>query len=69
MGAITAAILGGTSLKGGQGTILGTVFGTLLMAVVSNGLSLLNVSGYWERVVVGAIVLVAVLTDLLRTRD
>ena len=69
MGAITAAILGGTSLKGGQGTIVGTVFGTLLMAVVSNGLSLLNVSGYWERVVVGAIVLVAVLTDLLRHRE
>ena len=48
MGAITAAILGGTSLKGGQGTILGTVFGTLLllMAAVSNGLSLLNVSGW-----------------------
>jgi ribose transport system permease protein len=39
------------------------------MAVVSNGLSLLNVSGYWERVVVGAIVLVAVLTDLLRNRE
>jgi ribose transport system permease protein len=69
MGAITAAILGGTSLKGGQGTVIGTVFGTLLMAVVSNGLSLLNVSGYWERVVVGAIVLVAVLTDLLRHRE
>jgi ribose transport system permease protein len=68
MGAITAAILGGTSLKGGQGTILGTVFGTLLMAVVSNGLLLLNVSGYWEHVVVGAIVLVAVLGDLLRRR-
>ena len=44
--------LGRTSLKGGQGTVIGTVFGTLLMAVVSNGLSLLNVSGYWERVVV-----------------
>jgi ribose transport system permease protein len=39
------------------------------MAVVSNGLSLLNVSGYWERVVVGAIVLVAVLMDLLRHRE
>ena len=69
MGAITAAILGGTSLKGGQGTVIGTVFGTLLMAVVSNGLSLLNVFGYWERVVVGAIVLVAVLADLLRHRE
>ena len=69
MGAITAAILGGTSLTGGQGTIVGTVFGTLLMAAVSNGLSLLNVSGYSERVVVGAIVLVAVLMDLLRHRE
>jgi ribose transport system permease protein len=69
MGAITAAILRGTSLKGGQGTIVGTVFGTLLMAAVSNGLSLLNVSGYSERVVVGAIVLVAVLMDLLRHRE
>jgi ribose transport system permease protein len=39
------------------------------MAVVSNGLSLLNVSGYWERVVVGGIVLVAVLPDLLRHRE
>ena len=46
-----------------------TVLGTLLMAVVSNGLSLLDVSGYWERVVVSAIVLVAVLTDLLRYRE
>ena len=48
MKAITAAILGGTSLKGGQGTILGTVFGTLL-TVLANGLSLMNVSAYWAR--------------------
>jgi ribose/xylose/arabinose/galactoside ABC-type transport system permease subunit len=45
-----------------------TVFGTLLMAVVSNGLSLLNVPGYLERVVAGAVVFVAVLMDLLRLR-
>lgn len=68
MGAITASIIGGTSLRGGQGTILGAVLGTLLMAVLNNGMALLNVSGYWARVVVGAVVLVAVLVDLLRRR-
>jgi ribose transport system permease protein len=68
MGAITAAIIGGTSLKGGQGTIVGTVFGALLMAVLANGIVLMNVSGYWERVIIGFVVLVAILVDLLRRR-
>ena len=68
MGAITAAIIGGTSLRGGQGTILGTVLGTLLMAVLNNAMALLNVSGYWTKVVIGAVVLIAVLVDLLRRR-
>lgn len=68
MGSITAAIIGGTSLQGGQGTILGTVLGTLLMAVLNNAMALLNVSGYWTKVVIGAVVLVAVLVDLLRRR-
>ena len=68
MGAITAAIIGGTSLRGGQGTIFGTVLGTLLMAVLNNAMALLNVSGYWTKVVIGAVVLVAVLVDLLRRR-
>ena len=68
MGAITAAIIGGTSLKGGQGTILGTILGALLMAVLANGIVLMNVSGYWERVIIGIVVLVAILVDLLRRR-
>ena len=62
------AIIGGTSLRGGQGTILGTILGALLMAVLANGIVLMNVSGYWERVIVGLVVLVAVLVDLVRRR-
>ena len=68
MGAITAAILGGTSLRGGQGSIVGTILGALLLAVLANGTVLLNVSGYWQRVIVGFVVLIAVLVDLLRRR-
>lgn len=68
MGAITAAILGGTSLRGGQGSIIGTVLGALLLTVLANGTVLLNVSGFWQRVIVGCVVLVAVLVDLLRRR-
>jgi ribose transport system permease protein len=68
MGAITAAIIGGTSLRGGQGTIIGTIFGALLMAVLANGIVLLNVSGYWERVIVGFVVLIAILVDLFRRK-
>ena len=69
MGAITAAILGGTSLRGGQGSIVGTVMGALLLTVLSNGTVLMNVSGFWQRVIIGAVVLVAVLVDLLRRRS
>ncbi|TBN39938.1 ABC transporter permease [Paracoccus subflavus] len=68
MGAITAAILGGTSLRGGQGSIVGTVLGALLLAVLANGTVMMNVSGFWQRVIVGAVVLVAILVDLLRRR-
>jgi ribose transport system permease protein len=68
MGAITAAIIGGTSLRGGEGSVVGTTLGALLMAVLANGIVLLDVSGYWERVIIGAVVLVAVLVDLFRHR-
>ena len=69
MGAITAAILGGTSLRGGQGSIVGTMLGALLLVVLSNAIGLANVNAYWQRVIVGFVVLLAVLVDLFRRRD
>jgi ribose transport system permease protein len=68
MPAITASIIGGVSLRGGRGTMSGTVAGALLMAVLGNGIVLLNISSYWQRVIVGAVVLVAILIDLLRRK-
>ncbi|MFT4107085.1 MAG: ABC transporter permease [Lacrimispora sp.] len=57
---ITAVIIGGTSLNGGAGTILGTVFGTLLMNVLSSGMNLVGVSAYWQKFVMGLIIIIAV---------
>ena len=68
LSAITAAIIGGTSLRGGEGTIVGTVFGALLLTVLQSGTVLMNVSGYWQRVIIGSVVLLAVLVDLFRRR-
>lgn len=68
MPAITAAIIGGTSLSGGEGTILGTILGAVFMGILANGIVLLGISAYWERVIIGAVVLVAVIIDILRSR-
>ena len=68
MPSITAAIIGGTSLSGGVGTIFGTLLGALFMALLGNGIVLMNVSSYWERVIIGLFVLIAVIVDLIRRR-
>jgi len=65
---ITAAILGGTSLVGGEGTMLGTIIGATLMGVLANGIILMDISPYWERVIIGAVVITAVLVDLFREK-
>jgi ribose transport system permease protein len=65
---ITAAILGGTSLSGGEGTMLGTIIGATLMGVLANGIVLMDISPYWERVIIGGVVIAAVLIDLLREK-
>ncbi|MGH3423887.1 MAG: ABC transporter permease [Nocardioidaceae bacterium] len=66
--AIAAVVLGGTSLYGGRGTIVGTVIGTLIIAVINNGLQIISVPQEWQDVVLGCVVLVAVYFDQLRLR-
>ncbi len=61
--AIAAAVIGGTSTTGGIGTITGTLFGVILIGVLNNGLDLLNVSSYYQQVVMGTIIIGAVLLD------
>ena len=58
--AIAAAVLGGCSLKGGVGSVLGTVIGVLLLGVVINGLHMVGVSAYWEQTITGLIIISAV---------
>ncbi|MBI3193318.1 MAG: ribose ABC transporter permease, partial [Ignavibacteriae bacterium] len=65
---IAAVVVGGTSLTGGRGTIIGTFMGAMLIGVLRNGLNLLNVSSYVQMVMVGVVILLAVLMDRMRGR-
>ncbi len=65
---IAAAVVGGTSLKGGEGTILGVLIGAAIMQVLRNGLVLLGVSAYWLQAVQGLVIVVAIMLDQLRKR-
>lgn len=67
--AIAAVIIGGTSLLGGRGSILGTVIGALIMSVLVNGLRILSIQTEWQNIVVGVVVLLAVFFDSLRNRQ
>jgi ribose transport system permease protein len=62
---ITAVIIGGASLQGGEGTVVGAFLGSLLMALITNALTLLGVDVYWQTFVIGATLLIAVLIDRL----
>jgi ribose transport system permease protein len=66
--AIAAVVIGGTSLSGGRGTIVGTLIGALIMAVLLNGLRILSVAQEWQTVVTGAIIILAVYADTVRRR-
>lgn len=67
--AIAAVVIGGTSLSGGRGTILGTVLGAIIIGVLNNGLVLLNVSPFWQQVVKGLVILLAVIIDRANTKS
>lgn len=66
--AIAAVVIGGTSLSGGRASILGTMIGALLMAVLTNGLQIMAIPQQWQRVAVGVVILVAVFADNVRRR-
>ena len=66
--AITAAIIGGTNLFGGRGSILGTIIGALIMGVLQNGLNLLAVQSYYQQMAIGAVLVLAVFIDQYQQR-
>ena len=68
MTVIAAVIIGGTSMFGGAGTILGTAIGSLLLSVITNGIVLMGISAYWQNIVTGAIIILAVGIDHYKRR-
>jgi ribose transport system permease protein len=67
--AIAAVVIGGTSLSGGEGSILGTIIGAFIISTLTNGLRILSVPQEWQMVVTGGIVILAVFLDILRRRQ
>lgn len=65
---ISAVVIGGASLAGGEGTVLGALLGVTLMALISNGLNLLGINVYWQTIVIGAVLIIAVAADSLSRR-
>ena len=67
--AIAAVVIGGTSLSGGKGSIVGTVIGALIISVLNNGLQILSIPQEWQNVILGCVILVAVYADMVRKRE
>ena len=69
MFAIAATVMGGTSLNGGSGSIARAMFGCAVVAVINNGMNLLHIDSYWQKVVLGIIILLAVLMDMMQKKQ
>jgi ribose transport system permease protein len=67
--AIAAVVIGGTSLAGGKGSILGTVIGALIISVLNNGLQIMSIAQEWQKVILGLVILVAVYADMARKKE
>ena len=67
--AIAAVVIGGTSLAGGKGSIVGTVIGALIISVLNNGLQIMSIPQEWQNVILGAVILIAVYADMARKRE
>jgi ribose transport system permease protein len=66
--AIAAVVIGGGSLNGGEGSVVGTLIGAFVMGLLSNGADLLNISNYWQQVIIGSVIILAVTLDEARKR-
>lgn len=66
--AIAAVVIGGTSLSGGKGSLIGTMIGALIMSVLTNGLRIMSIPQEWQTVVIGVVILLAVYIDMLRKK-
>jgi ribose transport system permease protein len=66
--AIAAVVIGGGSLQGGEGSVVGTLIGAFIMGLLSNGSDLLGINPYWQQVVIGAVIIIAVGLDEVRKR-
>lgn len=69
MYAIAATVLGGTSLIGGSGSVARALFGCAIIAVINNGMNLMQISSYWQKIVIGSIILLAVILDMSQKKN
>ena len=64
--ALSAVILGGAALTGGKGTILGTFLGSMVLAVLQNGMNMMSVGAYWQDIIIGAVLILSISIDAVK---